>query len=183
MRKILYVAAFSVLAASCNKDALLPSPSNTVKTETAGRIVELFDEETQKFYKFTFTDLNTPDAAYTYEVLDTPPDSQERFVALLKPEDYDVLPTTSPENIDIRLNKETYVVTPSNLDMPVKLAPGKAHIICRCKNRDGVCLVSMTPSSDAVDIECVLGVDCKKKCKLGYTQESVLAGSAIIYAK
>lgn len=65
--------------------------------------MEFFDSATEKAYRFSFSDLYTPEVTYTHEILDgeeAPTD--EKTILLLKPQDYQILPSVSQSDLSLR---------------------------------------------------------------------------------
>lgn len=184
MRKILYAAAFAMLAVSCNKDADVTASKPVAKSGTSATF-ELFDETIEKSYSFSFTDLYTEDAAYTYEELSTVEDSSAKFLVLLTPEYFDIVPSASGLDFIVSLKKPAYLILTSNPGTPVSLNSGTTITVnCICKRGGGNCTPSysyITPY--IVEATCVPDIDCKK-CKMQATRENIAQNSSgIIYAK
>ncbi len=189
MKKILYVAAFSMLAVSCNKDANTPL-SPAAKSGEAAQVAEIYDEATNKYYKFTFEDLFTGNATYTYEVIETPDDPQDQVVAFMRPEDYQILSGTSEDVKTIKFLHAAYMIHPNNPGTPVYIAPGETKkIVCTCKKTGetgeaGGCWVSLIVEPKFVNAKCQK-ISCPGKCKQSHENvpDELVSGSAIFYVK
>jgi len=185
MRKILYVAAFAMLAVSCNKDAEVTKPLQSVKSGVAAETFELFDETIEKSYSFSFTDLYTEDVEYTYEELSTVEDSSAKFLVLLKPEDYDILPSASGLNVTLSLKRAASLILTNNPGTPLSIATGGTVTVnCICKKGQGTCLTGTNyVNQGVIEVECVPDPECKR-CKMElFRGEIGQVTSGIIYAK
>lgn len=191
MKKTIFSAmVLTLFAFSCNQEEGVKQVVNTPKSGSSAEIVELFDGDTEKAYRFSFIDLYTPDVTYTHEILEGEGATrEEKTVLLLKPQDYQILPSASQSDISFRFLKQVYVITPKNPGTPVALAPGTVFVVsclCRGIEEPGTCLIGYSynnPEHNSVTVTCTQGT-CKKKCKVSSREElSISAGSTIIYAK
>jgi len=187
MKKIFYVAVCTMLALSCNKEV------NTllkVKDMQPAQVVEIYDETTNKCYRFTFEGLFTDSTTYTYEVTERPEDMQDQVIAFMRPEDYQILSGISEETKTIKFLHAAYMIHPDNPGAPVYIAPGDTKkIVCTCKGtgiegEEGGCFVSVMVQGVKVNIKCEK-IGCKKKCKQTHENvpDELVSGSAIFYVK
>ncbi|MBL0912813.1 MAG: hypothetical protein IBJ09_10620 [Bacteroidia bacterium] len=184
MRKILYMAACAMLAVSCNEDADVTASKPIAKSGTSATF-ELFDETIEKSYSFSFTDLYTENAAYTYEELSTVEDSNAQFLVLLKPEDYDIVSSASGLSFTISLKRAASLVLTSNPGIPVSIASGGTVTVnCICKRGQGNCLTGTNyVDQGIIEVECVPDPECKR-CKMQVARGEIeQVTSGIIYAK
>ncbi|MGQ3012325.1 MAG: hypothetical protein ACT6QS_01330 [Flavobacteriales bacterium] len=190
MKKTILSAAALLLVLSCKREEDVKQVMNTAKSSTSSEIVEFFDSATEKAYRFSFSDLYTPEVTYTHEILDgegAPTD--EKTILLLKPQEYQILPSASQSDLSLRFLKPVYVITPQAPANPVALSPGTVFVVsclCRGIEEPGTCLIGYSynnPEHSSVTVTCTQGT-CKKKCKVSSREElSISAGSAVIYAK
>lgn len=189
MKRILYAAAFCMLALSCNKDVNTPL-SPAAKSDEAAQVAEIYDEATNKYYKFTFEDLFTGNATYAYDVIETPEEPEDQVVAFMRPEDYQILSGTSEDVKTVKFLHATYMIHPNNPGTPVYIAPGETKkIVCTCKKTGetgeaGGCWVSLIIEPKFVNAKCEK-ISCPGKCKQSHENvpDELVSGSAIFYVK
>lgn len=187
MKKTIFSAmVLTLFAFSCNQEGDLKQVVPKSAEGTTEQ-VEFYDSKTEKAYRFTFYDLYTENVNYTYEVLDPAEGIKERVVSFLLPSQYQILPSADESEMRMKLLQHAFMIDPVNPGTPIAMSSGGTYVItCSCKgnSENGRCLVSASenPEHTIVTAECI-NQNCKKDCKIGGYNETVISGSTIIYAK